>query len=861
MTSPLQRVANTTLQMPPTLPLFGYAATNAFGAITFPNPTAVAVPPGETNRLFIVEQRGIVSVITNLASPNRTLFLNITNKVLGGVPNDERGLLGLAFHPGYATNGYFFVFYVGNAITVGGTNHMHDLLSRFQVSSTNANFSLPDSEVPLLMQFDEANNHNAGALNFGPEGYLYVSLGDEGGGNDQYNNSQRIDKDFFSGILRLDVDKRAGSLPPNPHISSTTNYAVPADNPFVGATSFNNLPVNPANVRTEFWAVGLRNPWRFSFDPLTGRLYCADVGQDAWEEIDIIVRGGNYGWAYREGLNPGPKAPPPNFSSINPIQVYGHGSSTNQGNSVTGGVVYRGTRLSQLTGGYVFSDYVSGNVWVLRYDGTNTVPFQRLFGETGIAGFGVDPRNGDVLLVNQTLDTIRRLIYSTNITGAPLPQTLANTGVFTNLLTLEPQPGVVPYTVNVAGWTDHGIATRWFSIPATNQFITFHRETNWSFPTGTVWIQHFDLELTNGSAASRRRVETRLLVKNQPGAYGVSYRWSTSTTNANLVPEEGMEDTFTIDEGGGLLRTQLWHYPSRQECLGCHTITGGTALGFNTAQLNRQSDYSGASTNQISALSEAGYFSTNVTGIHTLRSLAALDHAAASLEFRARSYLAANCSECHQPGGASLGFWDSRFTTPTAASGIINGPLINNGADTNNRVIKPGFPANSMILTRLSLTGPGRMPPLGATSPDGEAIALFTSWITNDLPAYETFADWQVSRFGSPSDPNAAPLADPDADGALNSLEYLTGTDPKSRSNFWSISVEATGGVARVSFPQIANRGFEVQAAPILGPPAAWVPLDLTGNEPFFSISNKAGVISDPLGPTNTFYRVRVFAP
>ena len=318
----VQRVTNTSLRMPLSPPVFGYATTNSFGTLTFTDPVAIVSPPGETNRLFVVEQRGRIAVITNLANPTRAVFLDISSRVVGGVPGDERGLLGLAFHPGYATNRLFYVYYSTTSTTPGiATNALHERLSRFETSASDPAQADANSELILIDQYDQASNHNGGDLHFGPEGYLYVSIGDEGGGNDQYNNSQRIDKDFFSGLLRIDVDKLTGSLPAHPHPSNTNNpggainYAIPADNPFIGATNFNGLPVSTANVRTEFYAVGLRNPWRFSFDPATAVLYCGDVGQDVWEEVDIIVKGGNYGWNYREGLHPGPRTAPAGFTS------------------------------------------------------------------------------------------------------------------------------------------------------------------------------------------------------------------------------------------------------------------------------------------------------------------------------------------------------------------------------------------------------------------------------------------------------------------------------------------------------------------------------------------------------------------
>lgn len=863
---PLQRVPNTTLtNLPPAPPVFGYAATNAFPGVTFTDPLAIATPPGETNRLFIVEQAGRIAVITNLAAPNRSVFLDISSRIVADLPGGERGLLGLAFHPGYASNGLFFIAYTGNTTTAvtGGTNSMHDVIARYQVSATNANVAATN-ETRIIAQRDEASNHNGGCLQFGPDGYLYTSHGDEGNQDDSLNNSQRIDKDFFSGILRLDVEKKSGNLVPNPHPSSTTNYLVPADNPFVGATSFNGSAVNFNNVRTELWAVGLRNPWRYSFDPQTGTMYCGDVGGAVREEVDVIIKGGNYGWAYREGVTTGPKSAqaPTGFTSRSPILDYAHGTATNQGNAVIGGVVYRGARIAQLAGAYVFGDNSSGHIWTCLPNGTNAVSFTRIFGsEGGVAGFGYDPRNGDVLFASQGSDTIRRVIYATNFTGAPLPATLAATGAFTNLATLAPAPGVVPYDLNAPFWSDHAIKTRWFSLPNTNLTITFNRTNNWQFPTGTVWVKHFELELTNGVPASRKRLETRFIVKNVAGVYGLTYRWTTPPTNALLVAEDGLDENFVINDGG-ILRTQVWHYPSRGECLLCHTPQGGFALGFNTAQLNRDTDYGSGPTNQLAALSRAGYFNTNITGLNTLPALAHPANSAASLEYRVRSYLAANCVQCHQPGGSAQAQWDARFSTPTASAGLVNGALINSGSDTNNRVLAPGSLANSILLARLANLGAGHMPPLATAVINTQAVNLISAWVTNELPQFQTFAMWQTAFFGSTNAPNAAATADPDEDGNRNQLEFLTGSNPTNGSDAWKVYSAANGGDVEVHLPQIANRGFEVQFTTNPFGATTWQSLDIPANRPFFWITNHDGVVSDAMNPAvDTYYRVRVFAP
>lgn len=869
---PLQRVPATTLAMPASPPTYNYTSVNALGSLTFFNPVGMATPPGETNRLFIIEKNGIVSVITNLVTPTRTVFLEITNRVLSAPANvggdGEQGLLGLAFHPGYATNGFFYVFYTGITTTTAGAGTRHDILSRFTTDAVNPSLAVSTSEQILIRQNDEAVNHNGGDLHFGPDGYLYVSLGDEGGGNDQFNNSQTITKDFFSGMLRIDVDKRPSNLNPQPHASvmAPTNYAIPIDNPFVhtslGGTwngVFNGSAIANLNlVRNEFWAVGLRNPWRFSFDPETGWLYCGDVGQGVREEIDIIVKGGNYGWAYREGIIAGPKTAPGGFTSINPILDYDH----SEGVSITGGVVYRGDKITELHGAYIFADYGgSGRIWATRYNGISATPRQLLHSNTGISAFGIDPSNQDVLYADIITGMIRRLVRNA-ATSPILPATLAATGAFTNLATLTPHAGIVPYDLNVPFWSDNAHKTRWFSVTNINETIGFAANGNWLFPTSSVWIKHFDLELTNGVPASRKRVETRFLVRTPTGVYGASYRWGNSLTDATLVPDEGLDETFVMDDGGGLVRTQAWHYPSRTECLICHTPQGGHALGFNTPQLNRDFDYNGATTNQIEALSLAGYFSTAVTNRHLLRRLASATNDIVSREYRVRSYLDANCVQCHQPGGTSQALWDARLFTPGAQNGIVNGALLNNLGDPNNRVVVPGSIGSSLLLRRIANLGAGHMPPLATSVINTQAVQLLSAWITNDLAGYQSFADWQSVYFGSTNAANAQPLADPDDDSAVNYLEYLTTTGPTNAAAAWGIAIAQSNGTAAVVIPQVANRGFEVQATTNLFNSNSWSALNLPANAPFFPSSNRTAVVEETIQPgPPRFYRARVFEP
>lgn len=819
------------LRLPVVPPVYGYAVVDAFPGFSFGAPVGMASPPGETNRLFVLNKLGQVYVITNLASPTLTTFLDLSGRVYTG---SESGVIGLAFHPDYAnpTNRFFYLFYSLNTNSPQGSG-LHQRVSRFQTSAANPNQALASTEVVLLNQKDPAGNHNGGDLHFGPDGYLYISLGDGGVQYDGDRNSQTITSNFFSAICRIDVDTppRPGSLLPNPHPANTNggtfNYRIPADNPFIGATNFDGVTINSNRVRTEFYAVGFRNPWRFSFDPVTGFLYCGDVGQDTWEEVDIITKGGNYGWAYMEGNHTGYRTSNTVVGPlIPPIQEYRHGSATNQGNSVTGGIVYRGTRLSQLTGWYVFADYASGNIWALNYDGTNTIPFQRIAGQTGIAAFGRDPSSGDVLMANVNNGTLHRLVYNTNsATGAPIPATLADTGAFANLaaLTNQTQPlipnaGLLPYDINVHFWSDNARKSRWF-LSATNLKIGFSPEGNWSFPSGMAWIKHFDLELTNGAAASARRLETRFLVKNSNGTYGVTYRWN-SLTNATLVAEDGQDEAILINDGGNL-RTQAWRFPSRTECATCHTPVGGFALGFSTVQMNRDLAYPGGVSNQISFLSAAGMFSNAVTEVNSLRALAAATNDSASLEWRVRSYLSANCSQCHQAGGASLGFWNANITNSTSAANLILSALNNQLGTTNAKVITPGSITNSMLLTRISRRGTLQMPPVGSSVLDTQAVALISAWITNDL-----------------------------AGGWTNAV------DPAY------LDIGVTNGAVAVIFTQPPNRAFRLETATNLGFPVQWQFLDVPGNRPVYPATTNAISIAD--APTNApqkFYRVRMSAP
>ncbi|NBC17698.1 MAG: T9SS type A sorting domain-containing protein [Bacteroidetes bacterium] len=358
----------------------------AFPNLEFSDPVDLQSPRDGTNRLFVVEQAGVIKVFENDPQvPSAEVFLDIQNRVLSG---GEQGLLGLAFHPDFMSNGYFYVDYTA-------ANPSRTIIARYQVDTDDPDQADAESEQVLLEVEQPFSNHNAGQIQFGPDGYLYVTLGDGGAGGDPEENGQ--DRSTLLGsILRIDVD--------NP--SEGQHYGIPADNPFVGADC------GPAGCREEIYAYGLRNPWRISFDPETGALWAGDVGQNAYEEIDIIEKGGNYGWNTMEGTHCfDPSSGCDQSGLALPVWEYPH----SQGQSITGGYVYRGNRLPDLVGKYVYADFVSGRIWALTYDGTDAETTELVNSNLNIASFGVDAN--DELYLCAFDGKIYRLASSAN-TGA-----------------------------------------------------------------------------------------------------------------------------------------------------------------------------------------------------------------------------------------------------------------------------------------------------------------------------------------------------------------------------------------------------------------------------------------------------------
>lgn len=721
-----------------------WSAVSAFPNLVFTNSVGLTAVPG-TDELCVREREGRVWSFKNSPSTtDKKLVLDISNQCQGW---DDSGLLGIAFHPGFATNRFMFVYYTWVAPgTVTGSPTLrpvpnlsdtyHDRLERYTLDTNGV--AIPDSVKIFVDLTNQTVWHHGGGIFFHPtNGFLYWTDGD----NSVSDNAQTITKSLYSGVFRVDVDCRSGDVshaPPRQPVGGfTANYFIPNDNPFVGQS----------NVLEEFFCLGLRSPHRMTIDPPTGKIFIGDVGESSREEIDVIEPGEsalNFQWNQCEG-NLGKMTEPFTGISRRPVLDYPH----DEGRAVIGGYVYRGREFAHDLGGkYIFGDNVMRTVWAL--DDTATPVKKTLLcvmpkGDgpnagtdyTGLSSFGTDA-GGEIYFCQ--MSSIGGRIYKLQRGGPPppakvMPKLLSETGVFADLTKLSPANFLIPYGVNSPLWSDGAAKARWFTLP-TNTVIGFSATGEWTFPAGSVFVKHFDLPVDDTNPKILRRLETRLLVRDTNGyVYGATYKWRADHSDADLVTT-GVTEPIEIKTATGT-RTQNWFYPGRQDCLTCHTVVSGGVLGLNTRQLNGSFKYpNGVTDNQLHALGQLGLFDAAFEDrkISRYSKLAHITNNAAAPELRVRSYLDANCSLCHRPGGVGA-FFDARFDTPLKKQNLINGPVANQlgilGVHQGAKVIVPGDTNKSILLRRISLTGENQMPPLGKNVVDEKAVAVIGKWIAS----------------------------------------------------------------------------------------------------------------------------------
>ncbi len=695
-----------------------YRAEVAFRKMTFSEPLDLAQAPG-TDRMIVAERRGKIFSFRTQPKAEKELLIDLKTTVYG-----------IACHPQFADNGYLFVTYLTEATGPAGVPDK-DLpdgthVGRFQVK--NGNTWTCDKKSEKLILIWPSGGHNGGGLQFGPDGNLYIGTGDGSGIADELHTGQNLG-DLLGAMLRIDVDRPALGK----------GYGIPKDNPFLGRK----------NARPEVWAYGLRQPWRFSFDRKTGDLWAGEVGQDLWEMVYKIERGGNYGWSVQEGSHPfRPERKLGPTPILPPVVEHSHTDFR----SLTGGYVYHGKRLKELKGAYIYGDFDTGRVWSFRYDGKKVTDHKELVDTPyRIVCFGEDTA-GEIYFVDFIGGQIHRLIPAPKIVRADnFPRKLSDTGLFESVKDLKPAPGLIPYSVNSQLWGDHASKERYLALPGNSQIefdaIIYPQPSpgappGWRFPDGTVIVKTFFLEMERGNPASKRRLETRILHFEQlEGTQeigdqywrGYTYVWNDLQTEAHLIGPGSLDRTFTIRDAkapDGKVE-QAYHFPSRAECTLCHTMPAKFALGVNTLQMNKEHDYGGVKANQLRTLEHLGIFTKPLPKPpEQLPRIVDHEDETQRLDLRARSYLHSNCAHCHMKWGGGNADFLLLSTLPRDKMGIVNVKPGHGSFDIKDaRLIAPGAPDRSIILYRMNKLGLGRMPHIASSIVDDKAVKLVREWI------------------------------------------------------------------------------------------------------------------------------------
>ncbi|GFE78015.1 hypothetical protein GCM10011487_00150 [Steroidobacter agaridevorans] len=663
-----------------------------FTSLSFNMPVALLQAPNDSARWFVVQQDGIVMQFSGTTPTSSSTFIDISDRVRDG---GEMGLLGMAFHPNYPTDNRVFLSYT----------HGDPLVSRISAfTSSDGGATLNPATESIVLTINQPDeNHNGGNIAFGPDGYLYIGMGDGGGGGDTHGdrgNGQRLTT-MLGKMLRIDVTNAA-------------QYAIPSTNPYFGNA------LCPAGGRTsgecpEIYAYGFRNPWRWSFDRENGDLWVGDVGQGIWEEVDQVTLGGNYGWRCREGAHDYNTDGTPGCTGstlIDPVAEYNH----TLGNSITGGYVYRGAQNSSLLGRYLFGDFDSGRIWAWLAESAAQPrePTELLDTELNISSFA-QGNDGELYVVDYR-GTLQRIDFESVVGANTAPRQLSETGCVSSTDPKQPASGLIPYAINAPFWSDGAEKDRWIALPE-GQGIGVGTDGDWSFPAGTVLMKNFRI--------GTQLVETRLFMRHPDGVWGgFSYEWNAEQTQATLL-----EGGATRDLGGG----RSWIFPSEGECLDCHTQAAGRSLGLETAQLNRSFTYpqTNRSANELTTLNHIGLLTPAIADASTQPSLPDPYGTTGTLNDRARAYLHTNCSQCHRPGGVTSTNLDLRYTTSLTATNACNtvpqrGDL---GLGSDARVIAPGSSANSLVVNRMNRRDSSAMPPLASLTPDTAGVSLISQWI------------------------------------------------------------------------------------------------------------------------------------
>ena len=679
-----------------------FVATKTFSGVEWNRPLYIKPEP-DGQHLFVIEQGGEKDKPSRIFRINDSPEAAKKTEVLA-VPG--RLVYGMEFHPNYSENGHIFLFSNGPT----GQPERLNRVTRYTVAQNGETISCdPESAAEIISW--RSMGHDGGDLVFGNDGMLYITSGDGTSDSDKWLSAQDV-TNLQGGVLRIDVD----------HPTENQLYSIPSDNPFRAVPK----------ARGEWWAIGLRNPWRMSVDRDTGQIWVGNNGQDLWETAHLLRKGENYGWSVYEGSHPfyahrelGPG------TLVAPTFEHHHTESR----SLTGGVTYRGASLSSLNGAYVYGDYSTGKIWAGRHNGQKVVSHQEI-ADTPLAIVAFSNSHQGDLLVVDTSAGIYKLERNPDLDRLDelpkFPGKLSKTGLFISTKDHVASDGVIPYDVVAPGWTDGASSKRFIAVPDQLQ-ISWSANRGWGFPDRSALVQTLSL--------SGRRLETRILLKQQNEWQGYSFLWNDQQSDATLVPAAGQN--LTLADGSE------WRIPSRAECMSCHARAVKYVLGLSDLQMNRDFDYHGTVDNQLRTLAHIGLLkgypaSRAPNGTHLVNPY----QASASLEARARSYLHTNCACCHVSAGGGNARMELEFTAKPDAMRILDEfPQHAAFGLSQPRIVAPGEPDQSVMLTRISKRGRGQMPPLVTKRVDEQAVKLFRSWIESMPQGRKFVNDWKSEDF------------------------------------------------------------------------------------------------------------------
>lgn len=674
------------------------------------------------------------------------------------------------FHPKFAENGQIFI----------GWSGPHDakpedkecIVSRYVFDKSSPRKLDTTSEKRIISWL--SNGHNGLAMTYGNDGMFYVTTGDGTSDSDTDLAGQDMTR-LLSKLLRLDIDH----VRPEDAAAGRA-YSVPPDNPFVGRKG----------IRPETWCYGFRNPWRMALDPRTGHLWVTQNGQDLYEQVYLCRASENYGWSVMEGsqpfylerkLGPTPLVPP----------TVEHAHS--EARSLTGGIVYYGKQHPSLQGAYIYGDFSTGKIWMVRHDGKRVVESREIADTTFALTAFAEDTSGRLLVCDYRPKEESAIYYLEAVPPqtepSKFPRKLSDSGLFVKGAGHKVVPGVIPYTVNSPLWSDGAYKERFIALPGEEK-ITPTGRRSWDFPEATVLIKSFALESTAGDPKTRKWIETRFLTKQEGEWIGYSYQWNEAGTDAELVGAKGLDQEFTIRDAAapGGSRKQTWHYPSRAECMLCHSRAASYVIGVSTAQLNCEFNYGGVRDNQLRALSHAGILNRTPTtdwrslvidmarnaGLSQDQALGYynemiasaagqrrasppptadgdpeyLDRLAdpadttASLDARARSYLHANCAHCHVPAGGGNAQFQIQYFHSLYETKIYDERPLHAAFELHDpRIVAPGHPERSTMAYRVAVNGRGRMPPVAVSIVDPLGAELIKQWIASLPPKRATWVE------------------------------------------------------------------------------------------------------------------------